>query len=262
MGKQKRAIEKLAIKQKLTKIESSVVNEPVEELANLAGLQTVLLSDGLLSSIQRRALATQIEEVKGNRYLERVVTSLRHKKKTTMIEAKDKPTTFIQRYEQTRAGMTSSEAPMSVNAPTEQAQTNRTDPNRVDSRRWSIKYLGSGGAVVTVAFFELKNVDTGHVRKLMFIGGGLSKGVTASGPGPSGFTEANFETPRPVNFYDFNWALGRLTTAGFGLGFGYALTFLSISNAQGDLVTSLELHGVSAMAIPGAGVYLGTFKLM
>jgi hypothetical protein len=73
MGNQKQKTEAQADKKRRNKIELGAVNEPVEEIADLIRLQTVLLGDGKLPGIQRRMIATQIGEFQGNQYLQRAI---------------------------------------------------------------------------------------------------------------------------------------------------------------------------------------------
>lgn len=140
----------------------------------------------------------------------------------------------------------------------------RQQIDRGNSENWAIALVGSGGAIISFAIFDLVNLTTRRGHLMWLVAGGLSVGVTTGGP-LTAISYARFRTPRPLNHGDFDLAGGRLTTAGVGLGAGYSINYLTIWNdevaSMGNLVTSLPLHGSASMAIPGAGVYHGVFKI-
>jgi hypothetical protein len=140
-----------------------------------------------------------------------------------------------------------------------QDQMTTQEANKIGFRSWSLKYHCPRDAMANAAFFELKNLATGHSKQLMFMGEGPSPDTPDSGPGPFGKAAKDFETAKPVNFNDFDRARGKFASAGDG---GKLATYINIWNADGDLVTGLSLHGFRDMAVPVAGTRMGFFKLI
>jgi outer membrane protein OmpA-like peptidoglycan-associated protein len=128
-------------------------------------------------------------------------------------------------------------------------------PESIDLRmstQWAIASLESVGAVgVTRTVFDLVNRQTGRAHRMELFSGGLGIGLPFSGSfTSSGY--AYFETPRPVNFNDFDGNGARLTSASVVL---YSVSYLTIweGPAYGSpRLAKVTIDGGWGLSTPGA----------
>ena len=124
------------------------------------------------------------------------------------------------------------------------------------ARKWAIASVFGGGALAGYAVFALNNRETGREHQLHLPSGGLNFSLGGGGGKPS---YTLFETPKPVNFSDFDGIGARITSANLGVFYGYSIVYLTLWQGTAyvnDLLAYIKMTS-GAFMLPGGAVGYG-----
>ena len=127
------------------------------------------------------------------------------------------------------------------------------------SVNWAIASIGGGGLIVSVALFDIVNMDSFRGQQAILTEGGISTqfGTAAAGP----ITYTTFKTSKPVSFDDFDGAGARFTTASLAVYSWGWLTIFEDAAYLSRVLAHVRMDGWS-IAIPGGGVGHGVIKMI
>ena len=129
---------------------------------------------------------------------------------------------------------------------------------------------GAAGLGAGVWWFEFFSQAVNTREPFMFIGAGIGAGGSIGGASAPDLTDLGNAKPaysqlacaRPFSVSDLDMSIGRLTSAGAGIGPGYGLLYISGLNTDGALFSSQSVSGwtigVGATAIAVIGYWRST----
>jgi hypothetical protein len=98
----------------------------------------------------------------------------------------------------------------------------------LSSDNWKVRPLttatAAGALGVGLCFLEFMNMDSGEVKPVGFFGAGIGVGLKGSGT-LGGWTILNVD--RKFSISELDYASGRITSLGMGVGFGVAFTYIT-----------------------------------